>query len=64
MQPKNEVLGIIAGEGKMPVYIAREAAQKGVFAAPTVIFYKADGSESARAHSVSELEEIFSLENA
>lgn len=26
----NEVLGIIAGEGKMPVYIAREAAQKGV----------------------------------
>ena len=41
-----------------------QAAQKGVFAAPTVIFYKADGSESARAHSVSELEEIFSLENA
>lgn len=26
----NEVLGIIAGEGKMPVYIARQAAQKGV----------------------------------
>jgi len=25
-----EVLGIIAGEGKMPVYIAQEAAQKGV----------------------------------
>ncbi len=26
----NEKLGIIAGEGKMPVYIARQAAQKGV----------------------------------
>ena len=41
-----------------------QAAQKGVFAAPTVIFYKADGSESARAHNVSELEEIFNLETA
>ena len=41
-----------------------EAAQKGVFAAPTVIFYKADGSESARAHNVAELEEIFNLETA
>lgn len=30
MPQKNSVLGIIAGEGKMPVYIAREAAQKGV----------------------------------
>jgi len=30
MQQKTEVLGIIAGEGKMPVYIAQEAAQKGV----------------------------------
>lgn len=28
----NEKLGIIAGEGKMPVYIARQAAQKGVAA--------------------------------
>ncbi len=27
---KTEKLGIIAGEGKMPVYIARQAAQKGV----------------------------------
>ena len=27
---KNNKLGIIAGEGKMPVYIAREAAEKGV----------------------------------
>ena len=27
---KSEPLGIIAGEGKMPLYIAREAAQKGV----------------------------------
>lgn len=26
----NETLGIIAGEGKMPIYIAREAAQKGI----------------------------------
>ena len=41
-----------------------EAAQKGVFAAPTVIFYKADGSETARAHSVAELEEIFAVANA
>ncbi|MCR5045081.1 MAG: hypothetical protein K6A42_00715 [Treponema sp.] len=41
-----------------------EAAQKGVFAAPTVIFYKADGSESARAHNVTELEEIFALATA
>lgn len=41
-----------------------QAAQKGVFAAPTVIFYKADGSESARAHSVAELEEIFALATA
>ena len=41
-----------------------EAAQKGVFAAPTVIFYKADGSETARAHNVAELEEIFSLATA
>lgn len=41
-----------------------EAAQKGVFAAPTVIFYNADGSEKARAHSVSELEEIFNLATA
>ena len=41
-----------------------EAAQKGVFAAPTVIFYKADGSEEARAHNVAELEEIFNLETA
>lgn len=40
-----------------------EAAQKGVFAAPTVIFYH-DGNESARAHSVSELEEIINLETA
>ena len=41
-----------------------QAAQKGVFAAPTVIFYKADGSESARAHNVAELEEIFNLATA
>ena len=26
----NQILGIIAGEGKMPLYIARQAAQKGV----------------------------------
>ncbi len=41
-----------------------QAAQKGVFAAPTVIFYKADGSEKARAHNVAELEEIFNLATA
>lgn len=30
MNQPTEVLGIIAGEGKMPLYIAQEAAQKGV----------------------------------
>lgn len=30
MQQQTDVLGIIAGEGKMPIYIAHEAAQKGV----------------------------------
>mgnify|MGYP004527523773 FL=1 len=34
-----------------------EAARKGVFASPTVIFYGADGSEIARCHSTSELED-------
>lgn len=37
-----------------------EAAEKGVFAAPTVIFYDKDGNEKARGHSIEELEEIFS----
>ena len=40
-----------------------EAAQKGVFAAPTVIFYQ-NGAETSRAHSVQELEEIFALATA
>lgn len=40
-----------------------EAAQKGVFAAPTVIFYK-NGAESSRAHNVQELEEIFAVATA
>lgn len=37
-----------------------EAAEKGVFAAPTVIFYDKDGNEKARGHNIEELEEIFS----
>ncbi len=37
-----------------------EAAEKGVFAAPTVIFYDKNGNETARGHNVEELEEIFS----
>lgn len=36
-----------------------EAAQKGVFASPTVIFYNAAGIETARCHNVDELEAIF-----
>lgn len=36
-----------------------EAAEKGVFAAPTVIIYSKDGTETARAHNVQELKEIF-----
>ena len=39
--------------------IAR-AGELGVFAAPTVIFFDANGNEVARAHSVSELAEILS----
>lgn len=35
-----------------------EAAQKGVFASPTVIFYNAEGIETARCHSVDELEVV------
>ena len=34
------------------------AAELGVFAAPTVIFYDEDGTETARAHSVKELKAI------
>lgn len=36
-----------------------EAAQKGVFASPTVIFYNAAGVETARCHNVDELEAVF-----
>lgn len=39
--------------------IAR-AGELGVFAAPTVVFFDANGNEVARAHSVSELAEILS----
>ena len=34
------------------------AAELGVFAAPTVIFYDENGAETARAHSVKELKTI------
>lgn len=37
-----------------------EAAEKGVFAAPTVIFYDKNGNEKTRAHNTEELEEYFS----
>ena len=37
-----------------------EAAGKGVFASPTVIFYNAAGVETARCHNVEELEAVFS----
>lgn len=36
-----------------------EAADKGVFASPTVIFYNAAGVETARCHNVEELEAVF-----
>jgi len=36
-----------------------EAAQKGVFASPTVIFYNEAGIETARCHNVDELEAVF-----
>ena len=37
-----------------------EAAKKGVFASPTVIFYSEAGVETARCHNVEELEAVFS----
>lgn len=36
-----------------------EAAKKGVFAAPTVICYDANGNETARCHNVEELQAVF-----
>ncbi len=36
-----------------------QAAKKGVFASPTVIFYDAQGTETARCHNVEELEVVF-----
>ena len=35
-----------------------EAAKKGIFASPTVIFYNAAGVETARCHNVEELEVV------
>ena len=37
-----------------------EAAKKGVFASPTVIFFNEAGVETARCHNVEELEAVFS----
>ena len=34
------------------------AAERGVFATPTVIFYNADGQETARAHNADELDAV------
>ena len=39
-----------------------EAAKKGVFAAPTVICYDANGNETARCHNVEELQAVFEKE--
>ena len=36
-----------------------EAAKKGIFASPTVIFYNKAGIETARCHNVEELEAVF-----
>lgn len=36
-----------------------EAAKKGIFASPTVIFYNEAGTETARCHNVEELEAVF-----
>lgn len=36
----------------------RQAAEKGVFSAPTVIFYDPEGNETGRAHNVEELEAV------
>lgn len=36
-----------------------EAAKKGIFASPTVLFYNDAGVETARCHNVEELEAIF-----
>ena len=35
-----------------------EAAKNGIFASPTVIFYNAEGVETARCHNVEELEAV------
>ena len=39
-----------------------EAAKKGIFASPTVIFYNEAGVETARCHNVEELEAVFAKE--
>lgn len=39
-----------------------EAALKGVFSAPTVIFYDKNGFETSRCHSVEELQNVLSLQ--
>ena len=36
-----------------------EAAKKGIFASPTVIFYNSNGTEAQRCHNVEELKEVF-----
>ncbi|MDD5928222.1 MAG: anaerobic ribonucleoside-triphosphate reductase [Spirochaetales bacterium] len=36
-----------------------EAAKKGIFASPTVIFFNKEGIETARCHNVEELEAVF-----
>lgn len=41
----------------------RQAAEKGVFSAPTVIFYDASGNETGRAHNVEELEAVLHPES-
>lgn len=40
----------------------RQAASKGVFSAPTVIFYDADGNETGRGHTVEEIKAVLEVQ--
>ena len=49
---KGNVIDVDTDEG------LREAAAKGVFSAPTVIFYDKDGNETGRGHTVEEIKNV------
>lgn len=60
---KNFLLGISLQGNVVDVDTEKglsEAAVKGVFSAPTVIFYDESGNEVSRAHNVPDIEEILS----